>query len=642
MKKNNTYDIFGTTLDDDVALNNTITVQAKFKLGEEQDLVLNKIMEHLTHCRFAYFGLFVYPHKMDKFIQQNCQLLKKKVKDKTTNVFEEVETRESFKVAFCRVYGISSRQFNAIDFVIKGLIQANKTLMEDRLFAYQDQLKKKIARKEKLKGQINLLEKCDAYKNKDEKIIKSYLVKKTALHNLNIDISKKEASIERLKKKIKSGKISVCFGNRKILKRLSSLFNDSLYDNGKYKNNSLAVKKSYQKTYRKLWNDSRFNQFFLLGSKDENNGNSSCVFSKQSQSLYSVRISIPQFVINQLSLDYKYLTIDNINFKHNEKEILNSLALNCQRKLKEQEYKQKLKDNDPSLFNEENKLITKAEYLKDEGVAISFRFIKDTHNDPKRKSTAWRILVSMDETKQQKAIVSKEGGVVSLDINHDHFAVADITRDKKLAKAFKVNFGFSDRKQNSNKQIRKEDILKSVKQIIEYAILHNKPIVIEKLDFKRKMALLKEEENIFNLNAAKLRNRILTSFAYRMMIDTIKQLAYRNGIAVYEVNPAFTSLIGYIKYAKKYGISRHMAAAYVIGRRTYGLEELFERTEQVIVKNRIKELPILEDRGRCPNYYAYCNRNLKGFQKRLISEDRGNKSTQIANLPVIPIPPLNS
>lgn len=644
MKKNKFSDIFGTTLEEDVALNNTITVQAKFKLCDEQEFVLYSIMEHLTNCRFIYFNLFVYPHKMDKFMDKNSLLITKKIKNKETNIIEDIKSKETFKVTFCRVYGISSRQFNSIDFVVKGLIQSNKTLIKDRLISFNDQLRKKINKMDKLKGQINLLKISDAYKQNDEKIIKSCKTKQDYLHKLNHSIEQKKHAIEKLEKKIKDDKIIVCFGDRKILNRLSSLFNDSDYDDKKYKNISLLSRKSYQKSYRKLWNDSRYNQFFLLGSKDENNGNSSCVFSKLSESTYSAKISIPVSVQNKLSLKCKYLTIDNINFKHNEKEILNSFALNNERKLKEQEYNQKLKDSCSTLFNEEKKLISKSKYLENYGVAMSFRFIKDVFKDPKRKSTDWRILVSMDETIQQKAIISKSNGVIGIDINVDHYAVADIHRNKELSKAFKVKFGFTDNKQNSNSTIRKEDILKSVKQIITYALEVRKPIVIERLDFTRKKALLKEEENIFNNSAAKKKNRILSSFAYRLMIDTLKKIAYRNGIAVYEVNPAYTSQIGYIKYAKKYGISRHMAAAYVIGRRTYGIEELFERTEQVIVKNQIKTISLLEDRENCANYYEYCNRNLKGFQRRLVSEDRGKKpkNTQIANLTVIPILPLDS
>jgi len=640
-KKSNIKELFGTTLDDDVALNNTITVQAKFKLCPEQDVILNKIMEHLTYAKLMYFNYLVYSTKMNKFMKDNALYITKeiKVKDELTGLTlsQSVTTLETFKVAFCRVYGLSSRQFNSIDFLIKGLIKANKTLMQDRLINFNDQLDRKLAKQKKLIGEIHLLSISDAFKTKKDTALSSHNKNKIALIKLKEEIERKQAAIVRLEHNIKTNKVSVCFGDRKILNRLSSLFNDSNYDHGKYKHISNDARKSYHTAYRKLWHDSRFNQFFLLGSKDENNGNASCVFSKQSESLYSVKISIPQCVRDELGLSQKHLVIDNINFKHNEKEILNSFALNEQRKQKESEYTQKLKDKDPSLFDDKGEAISKATYLEDEGVAISFRFIKDTFADPKRLSSSWRILTSMDETKHQKAIMSKATGVIAIDTNVDHFAVAELNGQRNLKKAFNVYFGFTDSEQNSNKTLRKEAILKSAKKIINYAIETKKPIVIERLDFKNKRAALKEENTLFG-DAAKKKNRILSSFAYSLMIETIKTLAYRNGIAVYEVNPAFTSQIGWLKYAKQYGISRHMAAAYVIGRRTYAIEELFDRNEQVIVKSQIRTVPLLVDREDCKTYFEYCSKNLRNFLKRQVHESRGKlDSTQVSSESVIAI-----
>ena len=87
-KKPNIKELFGPTLDDDVAMNNTITVQAKFKLCPEQDLILNKIMEHLTQAKIMYFNYLVYSTKMNKFMKEHALYITKevKVKDKITIV----------------------------------------------------------------------------------------------------------------------------------------------------------------------------------------------------------------------------------------------------------------------------------------------------------------------------------------------------------------------------------------------------------------------------------------------------------------------------------------------------------------------------------------------------------------------------
>lgn len=60
---------------------------------------------------------------------------------------------------------------------------------------------------------------------------------------------------------------------------------------------------------------------------------------------------------------------------------------------------------------------------------------------------------------------------------------------------------------------------------------------------------------------------LLTRFAYAKIINFLKSKAYKNDIYIYFVNPAYTSQIGKWKYMKKLGVSIHIAAAYVIGRR---------------------------------------------------------------------------
>jgi len=62
-------------------------------------------------------------------------------------------------------------------------------------------------------------------------------------------------------------------------------------------------------------------------------------------------------------------------------------------------------------------------------------------------------------------------------------------------------------------------------------------------------------------------------FAHKKMQDSIHSRAAKMGVAVFEVNPAFTSQIGKMKYMKQMHISIHQAASYVIGRRGMNLKE---------------------------------------------------------------------
>jgi len=60
---------------------------------------------------------------------------------------------------------------------------------------------------------------------------------------------------------------------------------------------------------------------------------------------------------------------------------------------------------------------------------------------------------------------------------------------------------------------------------------------------------------------------MLNSFVYSKFRDFLESRASRHGIRVYKVNPAFTSVIGRVKYATQYGLTVHHAAALVIARR---------------------------------------------------------------------------
>ena len=68
-------------------------------------------------------------------------------------------------------------------------------------------------------------------------------------------------------------------------------------------------------------------------------------------------------------------------------------------------------------------------------------------------------------------------------------------------------------------------------------------------------------------------NRVKSNFVYRQLFSTLQAQALKQGFAVHEVNPAFTSLLGGWKYQQRYGLNGHQAAALVIGRRGLGYGE---------------------------------------------------------------------
>jgi IS605 OrfB family transposase len=101
--------------------------------------------------------------------------------------------------------------------------------------------------------------------------------------------------------------------------------------------------------------------------------------------------------------------------------------------------------------------------------------------------------------------------------------------------------------------------------IVQMAKDNQKAIVIEKLN-------IKDKGKRGDFSGRKLR-RIRHYFGYRSLLEKVKLLAKREGVEVIEVNPAYTSVIGMLKYAPQFMVSKDIASSYVIARRGLGLRE---------------------------------------------------------------------
>jgi hypothetical protein len=58
------------------------------------------------------------------------------------------------------------------------------------------------------------------------------------------------------------------------------------------------------------------------------------------------------------------------------------------------------------------------------------------------------------------------------------------------------------------------------------------------------------------------------------------------GVEVIEVNPAYTSIIGMLKYAPQLNINKDVAGAYVIGRRALGFKEDMPENYEKLLKDK--------------------------------------------------------
>ena len=260
-----------------------------------------------------------------------------------------------------------------------------------------------------------------------------------------------------------------------------------------------------QQEWKEAWEAKRNSEFFILGSKDETAGNQTCTARIKENGKLSLRLRLPGAMQEKHG---KYLEIDNVFFAYGQKAILTSL-------------------NQPN------------------GQALSYRFKKD--------AKGFRVFVSTNIQEAER--LSQEGnGTIGIDLNVDHIAYVETDRfgnpiDKKTLSW--VSYG----KTREQLKAITGDICK---KIVDKAKETKKPLVIEKLDFQKKKLSLEGNPKFA---------RLLSSFAYGLFFVGLMARAFKHGIKVHQVNPAFTSVIGRVNYAKRYGLSIHLAAALCIARR---------------------------------------------------------------------------
>ena len=171
---------------------------------------------------------------------------------------------------------------------------------------------------------------------------------------------------------------------------------------------------------------------------------------------------------------------------------------------------------------------------------------------------------------------TKENGVIAIDTNASpiHLAVAEVSKTGELLSYQTISLHhFLELSQNSKDH--QEWIL--AHQIVDLAIQRNKAIAIENLK--------KLKKGVRGDGKAELRKR-LHQWNVKKFLQKLKRVAMLKGVEVIEVNPAYTSVIGMLKYAPQLNIDKDIAGAYVIGRRALGFKEDVPENYERLLKNK--------------------------------------------------------
>ncbi len=78
----------------------------------------------------------------------------------------------------------------------------------------------------------------------------------------------------------------------------------------------------------------------------------------------------------------------------------------------------------------------------------------------------------------------------------------------------------------------------------------------------------------------------LNHWNVKKFLQKLKRVAMIKGVEVIEVHPAYTSVIGMLKYAPRLSIDKDTASAYAIGRRALGFKEDMPENYEKLLKDR--------------------------------------------------------
>ena len=365
--------------------------------------------------------------------------------------------------------------------------------------------------------------------------------KRRRLANLKFRLSGLEADLA-------AGRVRLCFGSKKLWRKQHHL-----------EQNGYASHEEWQQD----WRDVRSNEFFVLGSRDETAGCQLCVAFVNDDGTLTLRLRMPDSLAG---LHGKYLVVPNVRFAYGHEKVLAALGSNTEYAVYRREH------------GEKEARVTAL------GQAISYRF--------KRDSKGWRVFATT-ELPEVEVTTDRRRGAVGVDLNADHLAVVETDASGNYVKAWRVPLVTYGKSNHQAEAL----IGDAVAGVVEYARGAGKPLVVEKLDFRQKKAVLEGESRKYS--------RMLTSFAYGKIKAYFISRGYREGVEIIEVNPAYSSVVGRVKFMERYGLTVHQAAALVLARRLLGCSERIPRRRVCPVGNGVHIAFTVPVRKRVKHVWTY-------------------------------------
>jgi IS605 OrfB family transposase len=371
---------------------------------------------------------------------------------------------------------------------------------------------------------------------------------KDRIYRLQTACQKLRARKDQLKVKVDTGRTSLTFGTKKLLRQRPAYPNVADMSDPQ----AQAAETAYWvelADWNAQWERSRTNQFYVLGSKDETGGCQGCVATVQKNGLFSLRVRLPNGIKTEDGS--VYVTLTDVRVPYGAEHLVHALAQQEVRSTSLAGVNKKLKEKNKSLEEGAEPLKLKQTDVQG-GAAITWRFI--------REESGWKLWFSTDVS-VPKATTSAQLGMVGLDTNAGFVTLADVDRFGNVRKVW--NWKTPSRGFDANQ--RSARLAETVKRVIAHCKAAGVPLALEDLDLSRK----KKELGALGIKS----KRKLMAMAYAELRELLLARASDAGVEVVFVPPAYTSTQGLVRYSIPRGWSAHGGAAGVIARRALGLKE---------------------------------------------------------------------
>lgn len=385
-----------------------------------------------------------------------------------------------------------------------------------------------------LKGKLK-----SAKPDKQTKALQRYKSELGKLHKLKDKVSELRHNIKRLNADLHQHERRLETLRHKLKKAFSRIENPSICFGAKalFKAQFNLEKNGFasHEAWREAWVEARNSTFIIEGLASADCGNEYARLKPRGDGLFDLELKLP--------------------------EALKQHATKVELKLKRQVYLTTIK----GLSFSHNVDLLREALTGNASVAIRFKY------DDK----GWRVYASF-KLENEAVVENYSCGAIGVDLNAGFVSVARTDQFGNVVETFDMPMVTYGKNQGQSATIVKQVVV----QIVEYAKKHGLPIVSEALDFARKKRSLEDQHPRYA--------RMLSSFAYSAFDAALASACGRHTVFHRRVNPAYTSIIGRTKFASRYGLSIHAAAALVIARRAVNLSERLPLS----FKERVVTLPL--------------------------------------------------